>query len=132
MPRKTKKLDVYQQTALEVAAVTGLPLPTGLVDEVRRRHNAHKNPAAVALGRLGGAKGGNARAAALSAKERTAIGKKGAATRWEREKQIAAMLKNGRTTAQIAKKLGLPPHALSGMVKRIKAKTLRAEAEISV
>lgn len=32
-----------------------------------------KNPAAVALGKLGGAKGGKARAAALSAKRRSAI-----------------------------------------------------------
>ena len=35
--------------------------------------NAGKNPAAVALGRLGGQKGGKARAAALSARKRKAI-----------------------------------------------------------
>lgn len=43
-----------------------------------------KNPAAVALGRLGGLKGGKARAAKLSAKKRTAIAKKAAAARWAR------------------------------------------------
>ena len=43
-----------------------------------------KNPAAVELGRLGGLKGGKARAAALSAKKRKDIAKKAAATRWER------------------------------------------------
>ena len=37
-----------------------------------------KNPAAVALGRLGGLKGGKARAEKLSAKKRSAIAKKGA------------------------------------------------------
>lgn len=37
-----------------------------------------KNPAAVALGRLGASKGGNARAAALSAMERSAIARKAA------------------------------------------------------
>jgi len=41
-----------------------------------------KNPAAVALGRLGGAKGGPARAKALSAKKRSEIAKKAAEKRW--------------------------------------------------
>jgi hypothetical protein len=44
--------------------------------------NAGKNPAAVALGRLGGKKGGKARAAALSPAKRKAIAKKAAAARW--------------------------------------------------
>jgi hypothetical protein len=41
-----------------------------------------KNPAAVALGRLGGLKGGKARAAKLTAAKRKAIAKKAARTRW--------------------------------------------------
>lgn len=41
-----------------------------------------KNPAAVALGKLGGAKGGAARAKALSPAKRKAIAKKAAAARW--------------------------------------------------
>jgi hypothetical protein len=41
-----------------------------------------KNPAAVALGRLGGAKGGKARASALSAARRRQIAKKAAQARW--------------------------------------------------
>lgn len=45
-----------------------------------------KNPAAVALGRLGGLKGGKARAAKLSAARLKAIGKAGAAKRWGRKK----------------------------------------------
>jgi hypothetical protein len=45
-------------------------------------HNAGKNPAAVALGKLGGAKGGAARAAALSPAKRKAIAKKAAQARW--------------------------------------------------
>lgn len=45
-----------------------------------------KNPAAVALGKLGGAKGGPARAAALTPEKRTAIAKKAAAKRWEKAK----------------------------------------------
>ena len=43
-----------------------------------------KNPAAVALGKLGGAKGGAARAAALSPRKRSAIAKKAAQARWKR------------------------------------------------
>jgi hypothetical protein len=43
-----------------------------------------KNPAAVALGRLGGAKGGKARAAKLSAEERREISKKAAKARWKK------------------------------------------------
>jgi hypothetical protein len=43
---------------------------------------AGKNPAAVELGRLGGAKGGKARAAKLTAEERSEIAKKAAAARW--------------------------------------------------
>lgn len=41
-----------------------------------------RDPAAVALGRKGGLKGGKARAAALTPEERSAIAKKAAATRW--------------------------------------------------
>lgn len=41
-----------------------------------------KDPAAVSLGRKGGLKGGKARAAKLSPKERSDIAKKAAAARW--------------------------------------------------
>ena len=41
-----------------------------------------KNPAAVALGRLGGLKGGKARAAKLSAGRRKKIAKQAAKARW--------------------------------------------------
>ncbi|OGD19928.1 MAG: hypothetical protein A2Y69_09325 [Candidatus Aminicenantes bacterium RBG_13_59_9] len=44
-----------------------------------------KNPAAVALGRLGGLKGGKARAAKLSAKKRKEIAKKAAKARWAKK-----------------------------------------------
>lgn len=43
-----------------------------------------KNPAAVALGRLGGLKGGKARAEVLSAKRRREIAQKAAQKRWEK------------------------------------------------
>ncbi len=43
-----------------------------------------KNPAAVALGRLGGKKGGPARASKLSARKRSAIAKTAALARWKK------------------------------------------------
>ena len=46
-----------------------------------------KNPAAVALGRLGGKKGGEARAKKLTAEQRREIAKKAAAARWRKKDQ---------------------------------------------
>jgi hypothetical protein len=43
-----------------------------------------KNPAAVALGRLGGLKGVRARADKLSKRRRSAIAKKAAKARWKK------------------------------------------------
>ncbi len=48
------------------------------------KETTKKNPAAVALGRLGGLKGGKARAKNLSAKRRSQIAKKAAHFRWKR------------------------------------------------
>ncbi|MGE4505163.1 MAG: hypothetical protein AB7D51_07430 [Desulfovibrionaceae bacterium] len=45
--------------------------------------NSPKNPAAVALGRLGGLKGGPARAKTLSQERRTEIARKAAVARWQ-------------------------------------------------
>jgi hypothetical protein len=46
----------------------------------------NKNPHAVALGRLGGLKGGAARAAKLAPKKRSQIAAKAAKTRWSKKK----------------------------------------------
>jgi len=43
-----------------------------------------KNPAAVALGKLGGVKGGKARAAGMTAEERAASARKAAEARWRK------------------------------------------------
>lgn len=48
---------------------------------------SEKNPAAVALGRLGGVKGGRARAEALTPEERSRIAKRAAQARWARRSQ---------------------------------------------
>lgn len=46
-----------------------------------------KNPAAVALGKMGGLKGGRARAAKLSPEERKAIAQRAAQARWTKAKE---------------------------------------------
>lgn len=56
-----------------------------IIDEATA--NAEKNPAAVALGRLGGLKGGKARAEKLSEGERREIATKAAAVRWKGHKK---------------------------------------------
>jgi len=78
MEKKKKKTptDINQLAASIVAHTTG---SSGL-----QTLNApkEKNPAAVALGRLGGLKGGKARAESLSAKKRKEIAMKAAKARW--------------------------------------------------
>lgn len=54
-------------------SIPGEPVPT----------DPAKNPAAVALGKLGGRKGGPARAKALSAKRRAEIARAAAKARWQ-------------------------------------------------
>ena len=71
-PRPAKKRDVED---IDRADSEGMGQPQGMPPK-------RKNPAAVALGKLGGAKGGKARAAKLSPAKRKAIAKKAAAKRW--------------------------------------------------
>jgi len=56
-------------------------LATGELDDVKTDDG--KDPAAVALGRKGGLKGGKARADSLTPKQRSEIAKKAAASRWK-------------------------------------------------
>ena len=46
------------------------------------KHESEKNPAAVALGRLGGLKGGKARAESMTPEKRSEMARKAAAKRW--------------------------------------------------
>jgi hypothetical protein len=54
-------------------------IATGQTDD---RVEDNRNPAAVALGRLGGAKGGKARAEKLTPERRKEIAQKGGQKRW--------------------------------------------------
>ncbi len=55
---------------------------TGQIPESKEADR--RNPAAVALGRLGGIKGGKVRAKRLSSQRRRAIAAKAAAARWKK------------------------------------------------
>lgn len=58
-------------------------IATGAIED--KLANDGKNPAAVALGRLGGKKGGKARAESLTAEKRKEIAHKAATTRWNKK-----------------------------------------------
>ena len=57
-------------------------MATGEAEPESAPKGREKNPAAVALGKLGGAVGGRARAAKLSPEERSGIARRAAAARW--------------------------------------------------
>jgi len=78
MPKRSSKQKDTQQLARSV-------LDAIVPDAEPAKDEPAKNPAAVALGRLGGLKGGKARAAKLSPAKRKAIAKKAAAKRWGHE-----------------------------------------------
>jgi hypothetical protein len=75
MPERSRKrpTDLNQLAASIVADATG---ETPLVED------DGKDPAAVALGRKGGLKGGRARAANMTPEQRSEAAKKAAAARW--------------------------------------------------
>ena len=72
MPKRSSKKDINEVAASIVGQATPEP-----ADE--------KNPHAVALGRLGGLKGGRARAEKLTPEKRKEIATKAAHKRWSKE-----------------------------------------------
>jgi hypothetical protein len=69
--------DTNQLASLVVGLATG---------EAPAEPDTGKNPAAVALGRLGGLKGGKARAKGMTRKARSEAAKKAAKARWKSAK----------------------------------------------
>jgi hypothetical protein len=78
MPKRSRtgKPDINQMASNMIDAIAG-ELPA-------EEPETGKNPAAVALGRLGGLKGGKARANKLSASRRRTIAKHAAKARWSK------------------------------------------------
>jgi hypothetical protein len=78
---RNRKLDLAQLAKHIVDEATGERKPDG-------ESSANgKNPHAAALGRLGGLKGGRARADSLTAEQRRAIARRAAEARWGHSKQ---------------------------------------------
>ena len=78
--KKKRPVDINQLARAIVADATGETNPDA-------EDPSGKDPAAVALGRKGGLKGGKARAAKLSKRQRSEIAKRAAKARWaERER----------------------------------------------
>ena len=59
-------------------------IATNIVAQATDEAHIVKNPAAVALGRLGGLKGGRARAEKLTQEQRKEIARKAAKARWSK------------------------------------------------
>lgn len=74
MPKRSSKLDLNQLAKRIVDEATG--------EEEKTLPPPEKNKAAQELGRLGGKKGGKARAEALTPEQRSEIAKKAAQKRW--------------------------------------------------
>jgi hypothetical protein len=79
MPKRKNPTDPNLLARAVVEAAIGEPLTIKPIKG--------KNPAAVALGRLGGLKGGKARAKTLSPKKRSQIARLGAMARWSKKKK---------------------------------------------
>jgi hypothetical protein len=79
MPKRSSKQKDTQELARHVLdAVVPDAEPAAPPEEAK----PEKNPAAIALGRLGGLKGGKARAAKLTAEQKHQIAANAAAVRW--------------------------------------------------
>src|SRR5579863_1831707 len=76
-----------------------------------------KDPAAVALGRRGGKKGGPARAAKLTPEQRSESARKAVQVRWAKSKGASAYLSEAAPTAPV---LDTSKKALHLCLKRIK------------
>jgi hypothetical protein len=86
--KKSKPTDISQLASAIVEEATGESLlDQPLPKEPSKEPTHKKNPNAVALGRLGGKKGGDARAKKLSPEQRKAIAQKAARARWGREQE---------------------------------------------
>ena len=87
---KIRPRDPNQLAYRIIQEATGQVPPKYDPNEVKAKPvDPAKNPNAVALGRLGGLKGGAARAASLSPKKRSQIAAKAAKARWGKEAMSA-------------------------------------------
>lgn len=74
------------KTPVELNKLAAFIVDQATNEEPQPEEKPTKNQAAVELGRLGGKKGGKARAAKLTPKRRSEIAKKAAQARWNKDK----------------------------------------------
>ena len=86
MPKRSSKNQTIGVDQSSVAAAGGGANGSAEPAPSAPAESSGKNPAAVALGRLGGKKGGLARAKKLTAEQRREIAKKAAQARWAKKK----------------------------------------------
>lgn len=79
MPKRSRKPRDLNQMASRIVGDATEQTPIAQTESP----GADKDPAAVALGRKGGLKGGKARAAKLSPKERSELARHAARVRWQ-------------------------------------------------
>lgn len=84
--RKKRPRDINLLARQIVEEAIGEPLTDKQEETSPQEPTREKNPAAVALGRLGGLKGGKARASKLTPEQRKEIAKKAAEKRWSKKK----------------------------------------------
>jgi hypothetical protein len=75
-PKRPKDTNQLAKTIIDLA----------IGEKEEERPVSTKNPHAVELGRLGGLKGGKARAKKLSSKKKSEIARKAAQARWNKKK----------------------------------------------
>jgi hypothetical protein len=81
---KPRKAPAFDPNTIAMSIVEQATADTDEPETDPKADEPTKNPAAVALGRMGGLKGGAARAKSLSKKKRSEIAKKAAKARWTR------------------------------------------------
>ena len=102
MPKRSSRKDINQLAAFIVEQATADPSNVKEEEE-----QSVKNQAAVELGRLGGQKGGKARAEKLTPEERKEIAKKAAIARWIKAATSQHEGKNALASGR--RKVVLPP-----------------------
>ena len=95
MRNRSRKRKHFSQLAKAIVdQATGQDVPDA--ETLAEAVDSGKNPAAVALGRLGGLKGGKARWKGMTKKQRSEIGRKAARARWHKRKRAKGVNSRAR------------------------------------
>jgi len=79
-----QKRSSKKKSSKDVNAIATTIVEQATGEPITKQQDLNKNPAAVALGRLGGQKGGKARAEKLTPEQRSDIARRAAQVRWQK------------------------------------------------